>query len=172
MKGRFLPIALLGVLVFPAPAQAAKESFMVGNAALRADYAYALHYWGRKPAGTTCGEVRVSVTNWPWAQGQLGDTIRLAKFTPYVPFCETMVRYGIGRCLRRITVIHEVGHELGLRFNPHPKGEPEHSIDPQSVMFPAMKVVWAEHPEFCPWAAPLPLPPDLDEWIEAEEEWS
>lgn len=167
-----IAIAIVATLLLPAAAQASTESFMAHNPALRADYAYAVRYWGQNPVGTTCESAEVIVTNWPWPPGVLGETLRGPKFGGSAPYCEVKIRYGIGRCRRRISVIHEMGHMLGLRFNPHPREQPEHSLDPHSVMFPAASVVWAEHPELCPWATPPPLPPNLEEWIEAEEEWS
>lgn len=163
MGSKLVPIALLGFLALPATVQA-KDSFMAENAALRADYAFAVRYWGTKP---DCKELRVLTSNFLWFPNELGNTERLPG-----GFCQVEIKRGIGRCQRRLVMVHEFGHLLGLRFNPHPKGQPEHSLDPHSVMFPAMEVVWAEHPELCPWATPPPLPPYLDEWIEAEEEWS
>jgi hypothetical protein len=163
MRGKLVLIAMAGMAVLPATAQA-KDSFMAENAALRAEYAYAVHYWGRKP---DCKELRVLTSSFFWYPNELGNTERL-----FGGFCQVEIKRGIGRCQRRLVMIHEFGHLLRLRFNPHPREQPTHSLDPHSVMFPAMKVVWAEHPELCPWASPPPLPSYLDEWIEAEEEWS
>jgi hypothetical protein len=162
LSAKLMPIALVGMLILPAAAQA-MDSWMAENAALRADYAYAVDYLGTKP---DCKELRVLTSNFFWQPNELGHTTRLPGF------CEVEIKWGIGRCRRRLTMLHEFGHLLRLRFNPHPKEQPEHSLDPHSVMFPAMEVVWAEHPELCPWTTPPPLPSFLDQWIEAEEEWS
>lgn len=153
---------MAGMLILAGTAQA-RDSFMADNAALRADYAYAVRYWGAKP---DCNELRVLTSDFLWQPDELAHTTRLPGF------CEIEIKQGIGRCAMRLVMLHEFGHLLGLRFNPHPKGQPEHSLDPHSVMFPAMEVVWAENPQLCPWATPPPIPPYLNEWIEAEEEWS
>src|SRR5262249_36526757 len=153
MRGIFVPIALAGMLIVPATAQA-RDSFMAENDPLRADYAFAVHYWGTKPE---CSELRVLTSDFLWQPHELGHTTRLPGLS------EIEIKRGIGRCQRRLVMLHEFGHLLGLRFNPRPKGQPEHSLDPHSVMFPAMEVVWAERPELCPWTAPPPPPPYLDE---------
>lgn len=163
-----LPLLLgIGGLLAP-PAEAKTYSLFENNPAARRDYVFALNWWGKDPIGTTCNQARREVTSWPWPPNGIGDAWR-SQPSGLADFCEMKIRYGIGHCLRRLTIIHELGHWFGLRFPNHPPRQPEHSLDPTSVMFPVIPVLWAMHPELCPWTTPPPPPPNLYEWIAAME---
>jgi hypothetical protein len=150
MYGKSVLAAAAILLVFASPAQARHESTLAGNPGLRQAYAEAVSYWGRSAVEASCATMRVEVRQ-PYLMGP--DV--WGEAPPHPPgHCEIWLRWGLGRCNRKLTLAHELGHELDLRFDPPyidgaGEAEPWHSPDPSNIMYPYIWPVRSAHPEWC-----------------------
>lgn len=121
--------ALIAFLLCP-PAHASKDSRFANNPPAAADYQYALAYWGRKP---DC-RVRKEVSDPVWLNGFIGTARKAGRV------CELEIAWGLGACKRRLTILHEFAHLLGMG----------HSANPSDLMYADLAVSLPHlRPKFC-----------------------